>query len=81
MADEWRQIEALRLEVTRLGQVVAQWTTAAERTEAALDRHGDAVMKLAESIGQHMGTLEVNTKLQQLNCEVVGELSGLLLDG
>ena len=80
MADEWRQIEALRLEVTRLGNIVEQWTTAAQRTETALDKHGDALMRLAKSVGRHMGRLEANSKLQQLNCEVVRELTELLLE-
>ena len=81
MADEWHQIKALRLEVTRLGKIVEQWTTAAERTEAALDKHGDALTTLAKSVGRHMAKLEANSKLQQLNCEVVGELAELVLDG
>ena len=59
---------------------VAQWTTAAERTEAALDKHGEALMRLAESVGQHMAKLEANSKLQQLSCEVVGELTERLLE-
>ena len=80
MGDEWRQIEALRLEVTRLGEIVAQWTDAAERTEAALDKHGDALIKHAKSIDQHMVKLGAHMKLEQLNCEVVGELTGRLLE-
>ena len=80
MADEWHQVEALRLEVTRLGQVVAQWTTAAERTEAALDKHGDALTTLAELVGRHLGKLDAHMKLEALNTEVMRELTGRLLE-
>ena len=66
--------------MTRLREVVTQWTTAAERTEAALDKHGDALIKHAKSIGQHMVKLEVHMKLEQLKCEVVGELTERLLE-
>ena len=59
---ESRQVEALRLGVTRLRQVVAPWTTAAQRTEAALDKHGDALMKLAESVGRQMAKLEAHMR-------------------
>ena len=80
MAQEWREIDVLRAEVTQLREVVVQWTEAAEQTEKVLERHECALKTLAELVGRHLGKLEAHMKLEQANGDRMRELIVQLMD-